>query len=578
MAAGGGSDDRGTITKKYNAFISYSHTEDLHLAESIQAALQRFARPWYKAYALRIFRDKTSLSANPALWGSIVRALDDSEYLLLLASPAARASSWVAREVETFLSTRQPDRLLIALTRGAIAWDAAGRDFDWTATTSLPDCLRGRFQDQPLYVDLSWVDKREQLSLRHAGFRSAILDLAAPLHGRPKDDLDSDDLRQHRRTLTLAWSAVVVLAALAVALGLAAFYANRQRIEATRQTAIAEGQRRVADEQRRLADARREEADTQRRRAEDERRIAVSRQFAAQARDRLSTRLDLAMLQSVQATIVRDTDEARSSLLAALLYSPHLREFHWDAPFTIKAAAFSGDGRTLIELGDDQRTVRLRSVSSTGIRALGQFADVRDIRSLAVSRDASRLALGARGRIVLRNGRTGAVLRDLRAGLEDDEPPGVLAFSADGKLLAGYRSSGVTIWSLDGLAPPRRPLQPKRWETALAFSPDGSRLASGGNDGSIVVWDVKSGEAIGVRHSWVIAERSSALRSRPTAVPSRRAARIARSGCGTRRRTRSSTGRSRATSRGRSGTKRGDSRSHSAATDRCWPRLPRTEA
>jgi WD40 repeat protein len=469
-------DGRGTATRKYNAFISYSHTEDLRLAGSIQSALQRFARPWYKTYALRIFRDKTSLAANPALWGSVARALDDSEYLLLLASPAARASAWVPREVEAFVTTHEPAKVLIALTRGVITWDAAARDFDWTITTALPDCLRGRFQDQPLYVDLSWVDKREQLSLRNAGFRSAILDLAAPLHGRPRDDLDSDDLRQHRRTLRLAWSAIVLLATLSVALGLAAFYANRQRNEAMRQTAIAEGQRRVA---------------------EDERRIAVSRQLAAQARDRLSTRLDLALLQSVQATVMGDTDEARSSLLAALFYSPHLRKFLWDEPITVKAAAFSGDGRTLIELADDQQTIRLRSFNSNGIRALGHFADVHDIRSLAMSRDASRFALATPGRIVIRNGKTGAALSELRAGLEDREPASVLAFSADGKMLAGYRSSGVTMWNLDGRALPRGPLLPKRWETALAFSPDGSRLASGGNDGSIVIWDARSGQAIG---------------------------------------------------------------------------------
>jgi len=61
----------------------------------------------------------------------------------------------VAREVESFLTTHQADRLLVVLTGGAITWDTVAGDFDWALTTALPDCLRGRFHDQPLYVDLS---------------------------------------------------------------------------------------------------------------------------------------------------------------------------------------------------------------------------------------------------------------------------------------------------------------------------------------------------------------------------------------------------------------------------------------
>ena len=78
------------MTLAFDAFISYSHAGDADLAASLQSSLQRFARPWYKTQALRVFRDKTGLSANPALWNSIVSALEQSEYLLLLASPQRR--------------------------------------------------------------------------------------------------------------------------------------------------------------------------------------------------------------------------------------------------------------------------------------------------------------------------------------------------------------------------------------------------------------------------------------------------------------------------------------------------------
>ena len=40
----------------YDGFISYSHAADDLLAPRLQAGLQRFAKPWWKRRALRIFR------------------------------------------------------------------------------------------------------------------------------------------------------------------------------------------------------------------------------------------------------------------------------------------------------------------------------------------------------------------------------------------------------------------------------------------------------------------------------------------------------------------------------------------
>lgn len=83
----------------YNAFISYSHAADGLLAPRLQAGLQRFAKPWWKRRAIRVFRDESSLAANPHLWSSITDALDDSEWFILLLSPDAGRSTWVSDEV-----------------------------------------------------------------------------------------------------------------------------------------------------------------------------------------------------------------------------------------------------------------------------------------------------------------------------------------------------------------------------------------------------------------------------------------------------------------------------------------------
>ena len=77
---------------RYAAFISYSHAADGALAPKLQQALHNFAKPWYQRRALRVFRDKTSLAANPALWPAIEAALGDSLWFLYMASPQAAQS------------------------------------------------------------------------------------------------------------------------------------------------------------------------------------------------------------------------------------------------------------------------------------------------------------------------------------------------------------------------------------------------------------------------------------------------------------------------------------------------------
>ncbi|MET0657268.1 MAG: TIR domain-containing protein [Steroidobacteraceae bacterium] len=226
---------------KYQAFISYSHAADGKLAPAIQSALHRLAKPFYRLRALNVFRDKTGLSATPALWGAIEAALRESSYFILLASPQSAQSEWVAKEVKWWFENRSAETFLTVLTEGEIVWPSGRNDFDWPATTALPPLLAGRFQQEPLYVDLRWARTRGDLSLRDARFLDAILDLAAPLHGRAKNDLAGEEVKQSRLVRSVAVVTAMVLAVLA---GLA----WHQRNEAQRNAAIALERQRLAEQ------------------------------------------------------------------------------------------------------------------------------------------------------------------------------------------------------------------------------------------------------------------------------------------------------------------------------------------
>ena len=183
------SSSTGSSEQTYNAFISYSHAVDGKLAPALQSALHDFARPWNRLRALRVFRDEASLSANPALWSSIERALQASAFFILLASPEAARSRWVDREIAYWLQYKPKTNLLVALTDGEAVWDEVAGDFDWDRTTAIPRSLKGVFKEEPRYIDLRWARLSEDVSLHNPRFRDAVADLAAPLHGRAKDEV-----------------------------------------------------------------------------------------------------------------------------------------------------------------------------------------------------------------------------------------------------------------------------------------------------------------------------------------------------------------------------------------------------
>jgi hypothetical protein len=106
----------------YDAFISYSHAQDMPIATALQSAIQKLGKPWYRRRALRLFGDDTSLSATPHLWPTIEQALGQSRFFLLLASPEAAASKWVNKEVAFWIEHNSTETLLIALTDGDLAW------------------------------------------------------------------------------------------------------------------------------------------------------------------------------------------------------------------------------------------------------------------------------------------------------------------------------------------------------------------------------------------------------------------------------------------------------------------------
>ena len=196
---------------RYDAFISYSHGADSQTAAQLQRALQGIAKPWYRLRGMRVFRDETDLSAVPEGWPAIQAALAQSRFLLFMASKQAAASAWVAKELAYWVENRSTETLLIALTDGDIVWENKRGDFDWQRTTSLPRQLSGAFRSEPFWAELRWTNEQQILTLRNPEFLKAVAKLAAPVRNLDLETLVSEDQRQHRRTLRVAYGVAVAL-------------------------------------------------------------------------------------------------------------------------------------------------------------------------------------------------------------------------------------------------------------------------------------------------------------------------------------------------------------------------------
>ncbi len=287
----------------YDGFISYSHAADGRLAPALQAGLQRLAKPWNSRRSLRIFRDETGLATNPHLWAAIEGALDESEWFVLLASPEAAASEWVNREIAHWLSTKTVDRVLPVVTDGMWQWDPQAGDF--TADSSaVPDALRGALTAEPRHLDMRWARAEADLDLRNSRFRSTVADLAAPMHGIAKDELEGEDIHQHRRALRLARFGVGALVVLVVLSVVVSTFAVRQRDRA--RTATAE-----AVVQRNLANANADTADHELLVSESQGLLASNRQ--------------LATLLAIEADRHRSGADTRDALMNAVLAEPRLQ-------------------------------------------------------------------------------------------------------------------------------------------------------------------------------------------------------------------------------------------------------------
>ncbi|MFF9329642.1 toll/interleukin-1 receptor domain-containing protein [Streptomyces sp. NPDC014776] len=425
---------------RYAAFISYRHHPDRHRATRLRDALHRFARPWNRLRALAVFLDSSALVPEPnGLWESVRQALGESEYLILLASPEAAESEWVAKEVTWWLDGPRPRNLLVVVTGGAIAWDQEAGDFDWAVTTCLPPALRGHFTAEPLWLDLRGLSDDHVGDLSDPQFQDVVATLAATLHGRPKDELIGEDVSQRRRLRRFRRGMLAGMTALALLATTTAVFAFVQR------------------------DAAREQA-----------RIATARQLAATALNLADNDFEVASLLAVQAYRLKATPETESALYRLAAGSPQLVRFV-RAKETVTALALTTSPR-YVAVGTREGTVDVWTADGT--RKMRSFEAGSGVTALKFSDDDQVLAIATdAGHTLVQDLRGPGGPRRLRGGVGQVH---AMAFQPYGHGLATADSQGTLRFYDDkGEAPAETVKTGGGWVLTMSILDEGSKVFLG---------------------------------------------------------------------------------------------------
>lgn len=168
-------------------------------------------------------------------------------------------------------------------------------------------------------------------------------------------------------------------------------------------------------------------------------------------------------------------------------------EGHTDSVFT---AAFSPDGRTLYSAGRDRQVLIWDVEAKQKIAAWNDLPAV--VEHLAISPDGSVVALGLwNGKIEVRQRADGTVLQRLDHLPKDEFTVGRVAFSPDGTQLASVATDGhvkLWVWNDGSLNLSWAAEGGRLW--AVQYVAEGQQLLTAGAEGIVRLWERKTGTVV----------------------------------------------------------------------------------
>ena len=514
---------------KYKAFISYKHSiESRRQAADLERALKRYAKPLLKP-PIKIFRDEKHMVPGEGLSRLIRDGLDNSEYLLFLADRAAAQSIWCKGELEYWCKTLGRSKELIIVHIGdQIALDQEEDLIDWENTDALPPTLKPYLQSIPLYVDLSWVESREDSSLDSLRYRGIVNSISARFRGVTPEELNGEEIKIYRRNRSLRNTVIVALSVLLIlssvttwwALNRNAYALERQKFAETQQgIAEAEGLRaqdsaRVAQQERTKALLQRDSAEMERDRAKIAEENARAQQRRAEMESNRNGRIARSNHNALLATQLAKSDPTLAlriaemnyllypeSSTAAGIFHEIISDTHTGKAFqtmpgnrSCNTGTFSPDNRSLV-LCFSGGVVALWDLPGLQLSGMEQLSE--GVSTATFSPDSKQILIGSV------NGTLSLFDLAWREEICFEGHQGRItsvSFSPRGQLiLTGSEDGYAKVFDRSG----KELLSIKHDDsvTSVAFSPNGNLILTGNKLGTILLWDLTGKEWLRRQHS-----------------------------------------------------------------------------
>jgi len=444
---------------KYKTFISYKHSDiSREKAISVEKALKKYAKPWWKPTNIKIFRDEKEMQPGDNLGASINYALENSEYLLYFASKESAQSEWVQKELFKWCGELQrADRLIIIQVADNIVTDAKEEKIIWEQTDALPSFLEEYINYIPIYEDLSWASQDEILDLENPHFREIINSITARFRGKTPAEMNDENVLIDRRNKRIKNLTIGILTGLFILSVISTWIAIVQKNRANEQYREAVCNRLASESSLKLL-------------TDNVKAIRI-----AESAFKISK-------SSPLAAVVRALSAAAYSTRELPFY---IAELNHEA--RLRTAVFSPDGSKILTASDD-KTAKLWDLTGKLLADLKGHKDY--VTSAMFSPDGSQILTASWDKIAKLWDLTGKLLADLK-GHKDYVTSAV--FSPDGsKILTTSPDKTAKLWDLAGnlLADLQGHTDVVR---SAVFSPDGKQIVTASNDETAIIWFTPEG-------------------------------------------------------------------------------------